>query len=404
MKTTKKILAILLAVTMILALAACGKEATPVETEPQVEVPGSALEILETVWALYGDDEKFPVMGGDMVNMVDGAPGAYGLEDAESLTYQLLVPAEEIANIDQAASLFHGMMLNNFTFGAYHVTGDVAAFVEAMHTAITGNRWMCGFPEKLVIISVGDYVVSAFGNGELIANFTGCEIKYNGAPTFAYEVDYFTIDKSGALSFDDRADSEVIESRARFAFVRVENGKIEALFYPKLKSSPLEQFSEEQREALMSGKTIISSVKFDGGSSSSAFVQVDQETLQVVAAPTAIITRNLKVLADELGLSASEVKCIQNGEPLTFIIDDEQTTVGIDLNEKVGLRITEGDANKWREQNKRICEKYTFGCYGCWIMDNEGNLDYVREEDFTEELWEEQRKSAQRNVSSSLHK
>lgn len=199
-------------------------------------------------------------------------------------------------------------------------------------------------------------------------------------------------------------DSEVIESRARFAFVRVENGKIEALFYPKLKSSPLEQFSKEQREALMSGKTIISSVKFDGGSSSSAFVQVDQETLQVVAAPTAIITRNLKVLADELGLSASEVKCIQNGEPLTFIIDDEQTTVGIDLNEKVGLRITEGDANKWREQNKRIGEKYTFGCYGCWIMDNEGNLDYVREEDFTEELWEEQRKSAQRNVSSSLHK
>ena len=46
---------------------------------------------------------------------------------------------------------------------------------------------------------------------QLISNFTGCDIKYNGAPTFAYEVDYFTIDKSGALSFDDRADSEVIE-------------------------------------------------------------------------------------------------------------------------------------------------------------------------------------------------
>ena len=46
---------------------------------------------------------------------------------------------------------------------------------------------------------------------QLISNFTGCDIKYNGAPTFAYEVDYFTIDKSGALSFDDKADSEVIE-------------------------------------------------------------------------------------------------------------------------------------------------------------------------------------------------
>lgn len=46
---------------------------------------------------------------------------------------------------------------------------------------------------------------------QLISNFTGCEPKYKGAPTFAYEVDYFTIDKIGALSFDDRADSEVIE-------------------------------------------------------------------------------------------------------------------------------------------------------------------------------------------------
>ena len=44
-----------------------------------------------------------------------------------------------------------------------------------------------------------------------IANWIGCEAKYLGAPTFAYEVDYFTIDKNGTLIFDDRADSEVIE-------------------------------------------------------------------------------------------------------------------------------------------------------------------------------------------------
>ncbi|MBQ7574360.1 MAG: virulence protein [Clostridia bacterium] len=45
----------------------------------------------------------------------------------------------------------------------------------------------------------------------LISRFTGCDAKYKGAPSFAYEVDYFTIDKNGTLIFDDRADSEVIE-------------------------------------------------------------------------------------------------------------------------------------------------------------------------------------------------
>ena len=31
---------------------------------------------------------------------------------------------------------------------------------------------MCGFPETLIIVQVGDsYLVSAYGNGELIENF-----------------------------------------------------------------------------------------------------------------------------------------------------------------------------------------------------------------------------------------
>lgn len=36
--------------------------------------------------------------------------------------------------------------------------------------------------------------------------------KYLGMPTTAYEVDYFTIDRNGAVEFDDRADSEEAEN------------------------------------------------------------------------------------------------------------------------------------------------------------------------------------------------
>ena len=44
-----------------------------------------------------------------------------------------------------------------------------------------------------------------------ISSYTMMPAKYLGAPTYAYEVDYFTIDKNGCVSFDDRADSEEIE-------------------------------------------------------------------------------------------------------------------------------------------------------------------------------------------------
>ena len=46
---------------------------------------------------------------------------------------------------------------------------------------------------------------------QCISQWLGCEPNYLGTPSFAYQVDYFTIEKSGSLTFDDAADSEVIE-------------------------------------------------------------------------------------------------------------------------------------------------------------------------------------------------
>lgn len=44
-----------------------------------------------------------------------------------------------------------------------------------------------------------------------ISEWLGCDAEYLGVPTCAYQVDYFTIERDGSLTFDDRADSEVIE-------------------------------------------------------------------------------------------------------------------------------------------------------------------------------------------------
>ena len=44
-----------------------------------------------------------------------------------------------------------------------------------------------------------------------IAAYTQADAKYLGVPSCAYQVDYFTIDRTGCVTFDDRADSEEIE-------------------------------------------------------------------------------------------------------------------------------------------------------------------------------------------------
>ncbi len=178
----KKIVTALLASAMLLSAAACTK--TPNEEigdnqenqnndAAQVEITDS-LELLSTVWALYADEEKFPAAGGDQTeeNMSMEGPGKFGVAEAESVQAMLNFPAAEIAKIDDAASLVHMMNLNTFTCGAFRtVEGtDMSALAKAIETQVMGNQWMCGFPEKMFVASVGEYLVSAYGNGELIDN------------------------------------------------------------------------------------------------------------------------------------------------------------------------------------------------------------------------------------------
>ncbi len=46
---------------------------------------------------------------------------------------------------------------------------------------------------------------------DYIAGFPGCEKKYLGVPSCAYQAGYIIIKRDGAIDFDDRADSEEIE-------------------------------------------------------------------------------------------------------------------------------------------------------------------------------------------------
>ena len=164
----KKLLALVLAMIMVLSFAACGNNEEPSEENNEETVTvGSALEVLETVWAEFGEDEKFFAMGGDYDNMVDGAPGA--VSNADFLAGVLYVPAE--TEVSEAAALVHGMNLNNFTAGAYKVA-DAAAFAETMKSSIAGVQWICGMPEKLVIATLGsEYAVVVFGVNDAVNPF-----------------------------------------------------------------------------------------------------------------------------------------------------------------------------------------------------------------------------------------
>ena len=137
--------------------------AQPTETVPAAS--GDALSILTAVWNTYNDDEKFPVS--------EDAPISMDISSIDNISYLLTFPAEDAALIDGAASLTHMMNLNTFTCGAFHAVSaqDVTKLADDLHTAIADKHWMCGFPDKMVIVTLDQTVISLYGHEDLINTF-----------------------------------------------------------------------------------------------------------------------------------------------------------------------------------------------------------------------------------------
>ena len=201
-----------------------------------------------------------------------------------------------------------------------------------------------------------------------------------------------------------------VYSKARFSLVYAEDGKLDVVFHPVFEpigekicmvtrdmATGKEQlkmmdtravYSDAVMEGLKAGRVVMDYITAGDGRKVKSFLQLDPETNEVLAVPTAVIGRNLQTLVGEFGLTVAETNCIQNGEILTIAQDEEQVSVGLDLNSATGLRFEKGDEKRWKEGGVRQWNKYSVGVFGCWMMEN-GDLSYIPEEEYTEEIWDE---------------
>ena len=166
----KRILFAVVAVVLVVALAACTGNTGKDENKVQIE---SSVALLNSVWDTYAEEEKFPVNNGDFNNLVENEAGAINLSDAENANALFHINEDALALVDEAGTMIHGMNANTFTAAAYHLkdANNAETLVNSLKDSIKSTQWMCGFPDTLIIYTVGDYVVAALGNTDAIETF-----------------------------------------------------------------------------------------------------------------------------------------------------------------------------------------------------------------------------------------
>ncbi|MBE5887801.1 MAG: hypothetical protein E7283_03085 [Lachnospiraceae bacterium] len=214
----KKIIALLLVVAMGVGCMACGNSnnnnsQVPSETEKNTNTENSqnsetsetdsdteaplqitdANEILQKVWAKYADNEKFAAVGGHFSKYTDGGPAKYDISHVADIEAVFCIPAEAVAMLDDAASLQHGMNVNNFSAMACHIKegADIQVIINGIKNMTLNNQWLCGHPDRLIIVTIGDeYLVTAFGDGQIIDHFQNKLMSiYDNAPELVVDED-----------------------------------------------------------------------------------------------------------------------------------------------------------------------------------------------------------------------
>lgn len=200
-------------------------------------------------------------------------------------------------------------------------------------------------------------------------------------------------------------DGQKVQSLARISLVRLSDGSVDVIFAPQWEDEDLSAFTPEQQRILKEGGVTTAMMPGKG----KCFVQFDDAINQVMAVPVSIINQNISILTRTYHLDDTDKETLEKGEVVEMALGDPLTaqtiSAGIDLNERSGIRVADGDIATWHEDAKADrLPKYNFGNYGCWVADEDNILSYVAEDNYGAELQAEFKRSGAAQAAQSQMK
>lgn len=192
---------------------------------------------------------------------------------------------------------------------------------------------------------------------------------------------------------------EKVMSLARITLVRLQDGTVDVMLAPRWKAYDLDAYSDALQRNLLDGKVIMADIEGKG----TCYGQYDDCIQQVMTVPVGVIRQNIDIIKrNRPYMSHAQAEIIAKGKVLELCDPNgSMASIGIDLEEICGIRYADGDTIAWEQEKKaERLPKYNFGIFGCWQADDNNCLTYTPESDFTQELWNEQRRAGQQNAAS----
>lgn len=122
--------------------------------------------------------------------MPKNEPGPLALDNPDEVQNQTMFPLDSVDRIQNAAIFYNLMNMNNGTFSAFKLKdeAELTVFADRVRSNIKSNQWICGFPERFLIMRVDDVLICAYGlEASMTAWKSAVMSVYNNAQTLYEE-------------------------------------------------------------------------------------------------------------------------------------------------------------------------------------------------------------------------
>ena len=159
----------------------------------------------------------------------------------------------------------------------------------------------------------------------------------------------------------------------KFRLVKDEQGNVHVQLLPKRSEVDLQvgetKISKTDLARMKDQESVLTTIR-KNGKDEKYYLQLDSSLniIQMAREKDVIIPNAI----GDVTIGQQQAQQIRDGKPVELEVGDTKVTIGVDLNDRNGFRIVEGDMDEWKQKKLEQWDRVTPGIKGYWKTSENG--------------------------------